>query len=85
MYIPLGWRHFATPADGDGLVAEGTTGEAPEAARVPTRSVHVTMGVQLPRWGDLIEGASHFVCTMGRLHGALQRKIRLNAAVRLFA
>ena len=60
LYIPLGWRHFATPADGDGLVAEDTMGVAPEAAVVP-RSVHVTMGVQLPRWGDLIEGACSFV------------------------
>eukprot|EP01043_Picozoa_sp_COSAG02_P060062 COSAG02_NODE_7772_length_2853_cov_1.894336_4_plen_103_part_00 len=33
---------------------------APEAAVAP-RSVHVTMGVQLPRWGDLIEGACSFV------------------------
>jgi len=45
LYIPLGWRHFATPEEGgEGEVA---------------RSVHVTMGVQLPRWGDLMEGVLH--------------------------
>ena len=59
LYIPMGWRHFATPAaggaskDGGGDPAtEQGQGEAEQG-----RSVHVTMGVQLPRWGDLIEGA----------------------------
>lgn len=61
LYIPLGWRHFATPTDGHcsdpenirGLQSEATESET---AALPRRSVHVTMGVQLPRWGDLIDG-----------------------------
>jgi hypothetical protein len=46
LYIPTGWRHFAEPST-------ATTGN-------PTpdphgRSVHLTMGVQVPRWLDALE------------------------------
>ena len=59
LYIPLGWRHFAAPDDGYGAVTEATLARAPGTQ--PSRSVHVTMGVQLPRWGDLVNGACWFV------------------------
>ena len=39
LYIPLGWRHKAVPS-------AGGDGEP---------SVHVTMGVTIPRWVDALE------------------------------
>jgi hypothetical protein len=50
LFIPLGWRHYATPVGVEGC----------DPARGDTAlSVHVTMGVHLPRWGDLLEGLLH--------------------------
>ena len=54
LYIPLGWRHFAAPTGGE-------EGAEP--------SVHVTMGVHLPRWGDLLEAMLHQVSTHSSLTG----------------
>lgn len=46
MYIPLGWRHKAEPMP---YVVGPTSGP----------SIHVTMGLQTPRWVDLIEAVAH--------------------------
>ena len=51
LYIPLGWRHYATPLS----CAEVSSGAGHDKAI----SVHVTLGVQMPRWVDLLEGLLH--------------------------
>ena len=61
LYIPLGWRHFATPVDASPDTNGDRMDGKSEIAVAPRQSVHVTMGVQLPRWGDLIDGACLFV------------------------
>merc|ERR1740117_72198 len=51
MYIPLGWRHKAEPTSSSpsssSCASEGDT------------SVHITMGIQTPRWADLLEALAH--------------------------
>eukprot|EP00038_Savillea_parva_P028735 m.66727 g.66727 ORF g.66727 m.66727 type:complete len:422 (+) comp8382_c0_seq1:227-1492(+) len=48
LYMPAGWRHYAEPA-------------APESGNPDPhgRSVHLTMGVQVPRWLDVLETVPH--------------------------
>jgi hypothetical protein len=55
LYIPLGWRHYAVPAA--------------ESDKPRAFSVHMTMGVQLPRWIDAIQAAVH-------CHGATNPTLR---------
>ena len=58
VYIPLGWRHYAVPQD-DAEAGAEEGGEGGRSLGTAERSVHVTIGVQLPRWGDLMEGVLH--------------------------
>eukprot|EP01051_Picozoa_sp_SAG22_P003942 SAG22_NODE_202_length_15324_cov_7.802627_4_plen_502_part_00 len=69
LYIPIGWRHKAEPtldAEAGGVGGRGKGGgggggggstSTGESAGGP--SVHLTMGVQLPRWADAIESLVH--------------------------
>lgn len=48
LYIPAGWRHYAEPSP-------RTMGNPDPHGR----SVHLTMGVQVPRWIDAVEAVPH--------------------------
>ena len=66
LYIPIGWRHKAEPQGGSGGCAGGdgrpSGGGGGGGGGDGGPSVHLTMGVQLPRWVDGLEALTH---TMG--------------------
>lgn len=63
LYIPVGWRHYALPgtSDTDSGGGGGSAAEAAAPRAQGTNSVHLTMGVQVPRWVDALESAPHLM------------------------
>lgn len=65
LYIPLGWRHYALPgmstSDDDVTGAGAGAGAGTGAGSEGNNSVHLTMGVQMPRWLDALESVPHMM------------------------